>query len=116
MYYDTSGGLVFVHFLEEIEDTKKWIYRVISKLAHAISKILFILGSYKFLAYLECIKIYAWSFGHSDPDLSSVYMQYGRSYLKKNVNLTQLTHGVLPWENKIILKFHEFIKPLYLLQ
>ena len=23
MYYDTSGRLVFVHFLEEIEDTKK---------------------------------------------------------------------------------------------
>ena len=38
----------------------------------AISKILFILGSYKFLAYLECIRSYAWSFGHSDPDLSSV--------------------------------------------
>ena len=28
--------------------------------------------SYKFLAYLECITSYAWSFGHSDPDPSSV--------------------------------------------
>ena len=27
---------------------------------------------YKFLAYLEYIRSYAWSFGHSDPDLSSV--------------------------------------------
>ena len=36
------------------------------------SKILFILGSYNFLAYLECIRSYAWSKGHSDPDLSSV--------------------------------------------
>jgi hypothetical protein len=36
------------------------------------SKILFILGSYKFLAYLECVRIYAWSCGHSGPDLSSV--------------------------------------------
>ena len=46
--------------------------RVISKSARAISKILFIMGSYKFLAYLECVRIYAWSCGHSDPDLSSV--------------------------------------------
>jgi hypothetical protein len=30
------------------------------------------LGSYKFLAYLECIQSYAWSKGHSDPDPSSV--------------------------------------------
>ena len=28
--------------------------------------------SYKFLAYLEGIRSYAWSFGYSDPDLSSV--------------------------------------------
>ena len=32
----------------------------------------FILGLYKFLAYLECVKSYAWSKDHSDPDLSSV--------------------------------------------
>jgi hypothetical protein len=30
------------------------------------------LGSYNFLAYLECVRSYAWSKGHSDPDLSSV--------------------------------------------
>ena len=36
------------------------------------TKILFILGSYNFLAYLECVKSYAWSKGHSEPDLSSV--------------------------------------------
>ena len=38
----------------------------------AISKILFILGLYNFLAYLECVRNYAWSKGHSDPDLGSV--------------------------------------------
>ena len=41
-------------------------------MARAISKILFILGSYNFLASLECVRSYAWSKGHSDPDLSSV--------------------------------------------
>ena len=41
-------------------------------MARAISKILFILGLYNFLAYLECVRSYAWSKGHSDPDLSSV--------------------------------------------
>ena len=40
--------------------------------ARAISKILFNLGSYNFLAYLECVRSYAWSKGHSDSDLSSV--------------------------------------------
>ena len=42
-------------------------------MARAISKILFILGLYNFLACLECVRSYAWSKGHSDPDLSSVY-------------------------------------------
>ena len=41
-------------------------------MARAISKILFILGSYNVLAYLECIRSYAWSKGCSDPDLNSV--------------------------------------------
>ena len=51
-----------------------------------ISKTLFILGSYKFLAYLECIRSYAWSFGHSDPDLSSVLNEWQRFHfnLKKS--------------------------------
>ena len=44
----------------------------ISKRAHEISKILFSLGLKKFLACLECVKSYAWSFSHSDPDPSSV--------------------------------------------
>ena len=35
-------------------------------------KIYFILGSHKFLAFLERIRSYAWYFGHSDPDPSSV--------------------------------------------
>ena len=38
-----------------------------------ISKILFILASYIFLACLECVKSYTWSFGHSDPDPKSVF-------------------------------------------
>ena len=41
------------------------------KSAPAIPKILFILGAYNFIAYMECIRSYAWSFGHSDPELSS---------------------------------------------
>ena len=41
-------------------------------MARAISKMFFILGSYNFLASLECIRSYAWSSGHSEPDLSSV--------------------------------------------
>ena len=30
---------------------------------------------HKFLAYLECIRSYAWSFGYSNPALSSVERQ-----------------------------------------
>ena len=44
----------------------------ISKKVQVISKIIFILGSNKFLAYLECLRSYAWSFGHLAPDPSSV--------------------------------------------
>ena len=50
--------------------------RNISKRAHAISKIIFILGSNKFLVGLELVRSYAWSFGHSDEDLSSVKGQF----------------------------------------
>ena len=50
----------------------RWINRIISKRAHAISKIVFILGLKKFLACLERVRGYAWSFSHSDPDPSSV--------------------------------------------
>ena len=42
------------------------------KSVNGISEIIFILESYKFLAYLECIRIYAWYLSHSDPDPSSV--------------------------------------------
>ena len=51
----------------------KWINRIISKRAHRISKIIFILRWNKFLAFLECVRSYAWSFGHSAPDPSSVF-------------------------------------------
>ena len=49
---------------------------IFSKWARAISKILFILGSYNFLAYLEYVRSYAWSKGHSDLDLGSVQCLY----------------------------------------
>ena len=49
-------------------------------MARAISKILFIFGPYNFLAYLECVRSYAWSKGHSKPDLSSV-----KGYLRRKV-------------------------------
>ena len=52
------------------------LLKILKNSARAISKILFILGLYNFLAYLECVKSYAWSKGHSDPDLSSVTFQY----------------------------------------
>ena len=42
---------------------------IISKLAHVVSKIILILELYEFLTLQLS---YTWSFGHSDPDLSSV--------------------------------------------
>ena len=42
------------------------------KIALSDIKNSFNLESYNFLAYLECFRSYAWSKGHSDPDLSSV--------------------------------------------
>ena len=50
----------------------KWINWIISKTVHAISKIIFILGSWKFLACLECLSRNGLSFGHSDWDIISV--------------------------------------------
>ena len=49
--------------------------RIISKSVHAISKIILILGSYKFLACLECISRNGLSFFHSDWDPSSAWIQ-----------------------------------------
>jgi hypothetical protein len=43
---------------------------------------------YNFLAYLECVGNYAWSKGHSDPDLSSV-----TSYTRKNLNVHPIYHS-----------------------
>ena len=63
----------------------RWINRIISKRAHAISKIIFILGSKKFLACLERVISYTWSFSHSDPDPSSVSPTICR-YIKHDKN------------------------------
>ena len=56
-------------------------------MARAISKILFILGLYNFLAYLECVRSYAWSKGHSNPDLDSVkrYLTLDSKFKKFNI-------------------------------
>ena len=51
----------------------KWINMIISKSIHGISKIIFILRPYKFLACLECISRNGLSFAHLDWDPSSVY-------------------------------------------
>ena len=77
----------------------KWI---ISKRAHGISKILFILGSNKCLACLERIKSYTWSFGHSNPDPSSVSSQNWvfRPYLKKSFTLTVKAKWAILQEKK----------------
>ena len=64
-------------------------------------KNLFILVSckFQFLAYLECNRSYAWSFGNSYPDLSSVIWQT----FKKPVKLKQV------WV-KHLLQFDQFLK------
>ena len=57
---------------------------IISKSVHAISKILFILELYKFLACLECISRNSVSFGHSDLHPSSVYRVLHRTKMRTN--------------------------------
>ena len=64
----------------------KWIKRIISKSVHAISKILFILGSYKFLACLECISKNGLSFGYSNWHPSNVVLNW-------HYSLTWLDYG-----------------------
>ena len=68
--------------------------RVISKTAQAISKIIFILGSKKFLALLERVRSYAWSFSHSDPDPSSVNLigTSNNDFKKYSVSMIGPTH------------------------
>ena len=86
----------------------KWINRIFSKLARAISKILFILGSYNFLAYLECIRSYAWSKDHSEPDLGSVgEVSMDSNSLDKTLKsiLSTLPRTLVPL--KAIMLFHK---------
>ena len=61
-------------FVAWVKKCQMYSFEVVnkSKMAYAISKILFILGSNKILACLERVRSYAWSFGHSAPDPSSV--------------------------------------------
>ena len=85
---------------------KKWINRIISKLARAISKILFILGSYNFLAYLECVRSYAWSKGQTDPDLSSVRpINQSIKKIRSCINLCKFSQIMdIILENKVVKK------------
>jgi hypothetical protein len=72
MYSFEVVNYFFMKFFHEvILATSMGLFRWI-KVDHVISKIIFILGPNKFLAYLEGIRSYAWSFGNSPPDPSSV--------------------------------------------
>ena len=64
-----------------------------------ISKINFVLGSYKFLAYLECVRSYAWSKRHSDPDLSSV-----KRYQLESLTIFQIYLPLCNKQAQILLK------------
>ena len=84
---------------------------IISKLACVISKILLILGSYKFLAYLESIRSYAWLNGHSDPDLSSVSLDLSK-LLKLILDVKTAVHYFMlaPFDlNLYLMAFHSRI-------
>ena len=70
--YLMSYPKIFFRFIRPVHAIPKRINGNISKKLHAIWKILFILGSYEFLACLECISRNGLSFGHSDWDISSV--------------------------------------------
>ena len=74
-------------------------------MARTISKILLILGWYNFLAYLECVRSYAWSKGHSEPDLGNVGQLNTGSYFAINLvtflalNLIQHVIAIEPIRN-----------------
>ena len=90
-----------------------WIKRVISKSIHAISKIIFILGLYKFVACLECISRNGLSFGHSEWDPRSV-----KEELTKRVKARVV--WVAAWRNleihTIPVKWNRLARKKYSLQ
>ena len=71
-----------------------------------ISNFFFILASYKFLVYLECIRSYAWSFGHSDLDLSSVSGKWNSVNKKIFCNYKFFCHNYITfiWSNIYIAR------------
>ena len=87
-----------------------------------ISKIIFNLGSYNFLAYLECVRSYAWSKGHSDPDLSSVQSDLINAaksqYVHISLVVASLNRWSKIWKFKCIWKVFQYsidtIKLLFL--
>ena len=60
---------------------------------------------YKFLAYQECIRDYSWSFGHSDPDLSSVVSNSSWDHSIKERYTLQRTYIIFPNFLKFIPQF-----------
>ena len=83
-------------------------------MARAISKILLILGLYKFLAYLEYVRSYAWCFGLSDPDISSV----SRFHTNVNVMLHAYFQSFHLYDDVKLVFFdiHTFMKTLHRLK
>ena len=63
--YPTLNQIYLVTFITLLGSGAEWPKdqaQLISQRAHTFSKIIFILGSKKFLACLESVKCYAWSF------------------------------------------------------
>ena len=95
-----QNGTILAIF-QNFQKLPNWINRIISKSARAISKILFILGLYNFLAYLECVR--SWSKGHSDPDLSSMHGIYFNWFpqnflLELSINWAEVTFDLYLWK------------------
>ena len=89
-------------FIRPVHAIPKRINGNISKKLHAIWKILFILGSYEFLACLECISINGLSFGHSDWDPTSVFWQH---FQKKEFFKSCLSFFYHQNSNQIVSRF-----------
>jgi hypothetical protein len=115
----------FFRFIRPVHGIPKRINGNISKKLHEIWKILFILGSYEFLACLECISRNGLSFGHSDWDISSVicfeksksysprwskkneyYWIYNRESTKNKLFVQCLNVRFVKWPNDPKLSWH----------
>jgi hypothetical protein len=68
--FDQAQLLTYSRYARKLYHPK--MKRIFEITQAGVEKILCNLGLHNFLSYLECITSYAWSKGHSDPDLSSV--------------------------------------------